>query len=99
MASAVEEPAKKRIRISYNDIPKTFVIARGDGDQDNVAHVARAFKVSSVGLEVLDNQSSSVSLTYNSLDAGQEYKILVATPPQAEADIFSVGSTSFSICK
>ena len=98
MASAVEERQKKRIRISYNDTDKSFAIVQGVSDQGNVANIARAFKVSSVGLEVLDNQSSSVLLTYDGLDANAEYKISTATPLQAEADSF-FGSASFSICK
>ena len=88
MASAVEERQKKRIRISYNDTEKSFAIVQGVSDQGNVANIARAFKVSSVGLEVLDNQSSSVLLTYDGLDANAEYKISTATPLQAEADFF-----------
>lgn len=97
MASAVEEPPKKRIRRSYNGAIENFAIAQGVSDQDNVANIARAFKVSSVGLKVLGNQSCNVALTFDGLDASEEYRILVATPLQAEADFF--GSASFSICK
>ena len=90
MASAVEERPKKRIRISYNDTAKTFAIAESVPREDNLATIASAFKVSSVGLEVLDNESCNVALTFDGLDASEEYKILVATPPQAEADFFWV---------
>ena len=87
MASAVEPP-KKRIRISYNGAIENFAIAQGVSDQDNVANIARAFTVSSVGLKVVDNQSSNVALTYDGLDANAEYKISTAAPLQAEADFF-----------
>ena len=88
MASAVEERQKKRIRISYNDTTKTFAIAESVPRKDNLATIADAFNLSSVGLEVLDNQSSNVALTYDGLDANAEYKISTAAPLQAEADFF-----------
>ena len=99
MASAVEERQKKRIRISYNGTRETFAIAESVPREDNLATIASVFNLSSVGLKVVDNQSSNVALTFDGLDANAEYKISTATTLQAEADIFSVGSTSFSICK
>ena len=88
MASAVEERPKKRIRISYNATTEIFTVLQGVSDQDNRSSIASAFSLPSVGLKVVDNQSFNVPLTYDVLDASEEYKILVATPSQAEADIF-----------
>ena len=90
MASAVEERPKKRIRISYNDTSETFAIAESVPPEHNLSTIASVFNLSSVGLKVVDNQSSNVALTYDGLDANAEYKISTATPLQAEADFFLV---------
>ena len=80
----VERP-KKRVKISYNDTTKTFSIAQRVSDQDNRSSIASGFNLSPTGLEVLDGQASTVALTYDGLEADAEYKISMATSPQAEA--------------
>eukprot|EP00434_Breviolum_minutum_P003633 symbB.v1.2.003199.t2/scaffold166.1/size289592/1 len=93
MASAVEERPKKRIRISYNDTSETFAIAESVPPEHNLSTIASVFNLSSVGLKVVDNQSSNVALTYDGLDANAEYKISTATPLQAPQS--DEGMTSF----
>ena len=88
MTSAVEERPKKRIRISYNATTEIFTVLQGVSDQDNRSSIASAFSLPSVGLKVVDNQSSNVALTFDVLDANAEYKISTAAPLQAEADFF-----------